>query len=49
MYLCSMAVDEGAGVISHIQADFADRRDSVLLPSIVEPLHQRLLAQQLPW
>jgi transposase len=47
-YLCSMAVDEGAGVISHIQADFADRRDSVLLPSIVEPLHQRLLAQELP-
>jgi hypothetical protein len=23
-YLCSMAVDEGHGVISHIQADFAD-------------------------
>ena len=47
-YLCSMAVDEGAGVISHIQADFADRRDSVLLESIVEPLHQRLLAHDLP-
>jgi transposase len=47
-YLCSMAVDESTGVISHIQADFADRRDSVLLPSIVEPLHQRLLAQELP-
>lgn len=47
-YLCSMAVDEGHGLISHIQADFADRRDSVLLPSIVEPLHQRLLAQELP-
>lgn len=47
-YLCSMAVDEGNGVISHIQADFADRRDSVLLPSIVEPLYQRLLAHKLP-
>ena len=47
-YLCSMAVDEGTGVISHIQADFADRRDSVLLESIVEPLHQRLLSHDLP-
>jgi transposase len=47
-YLCSLAVDEGHGVISHVQADFADRRDSTLLPSIVEPLHQRLLAHDLP-
>jgi transposase len=47
-YLCSMAVDEGHGLISHIQADFADRRDSVLLESIVEPLHQRLLTHDLP-
>lgn len=47
-YLCSMAVDEGHGFISHIQADFADRRDSVLLESIVAPLHQRLLAHNLP-
>ncbi len=47
-YLCSMAVDEGHGIISHVQADFADRRDSMLLPSIVEPLHQRLLAHDLP-
>jgi transposase len=47
-YLCSMAVDEGHGVISHIQADFADQRDSTLLPSIVAPLRQRLLAQELP-
>ncbi|QKG59270.1 transposase (plasmid) [Hymenobacter sp. BRD128] len=46
--LCSMAVDEGHGVISHIQADFADQRDSTLLPSIVAPLQQRLLAQELP-
>jgi hypothetical protein len=47
-YLCSMAVDEASGVISHIQADFADRRDSVLLESIVAPLHQRLLTLDLP-
>jgi hypothetical protein len=47
-YLCSMAVDEGHGLISHIQADFADQRDSTLLPSIVAPLQQRLLAQALP-
>ena len=47
-YLCSMAVDEGHGVVSHVQADFADRRDSTLLESIVAPLHQRLLAHDLP-
>lgn len=47
-YLCSLAVDEGHGVISHVQADFADRRDSTLLPSIVAPLCQRLLAHDLP-
>jgi transposase len=27
-YLCSVAVDTASGIISHIQADFADRRDS---------------------
>ena len=43
-----MAVDESTGVISHVQADFADRRDSVRLESIVAPLHQRLLAHDLP-
>jgi transposase len=47
-YLCSLAVDEGHGVISHVQADFADRRDSTLLPSIIEPLYQQLLAHDLP-
>ena len=47
-YLYSLAVDEGHGVISHVQADFADRRNSTLLPSIVEPLHQRRLAYDLP-
>lgn len=47
-YLCSMAVDEGYGVISHVQADFADQRDCTLLPSIVAPLHQRLATHDLP-
>ena len=47
-YRCIMAVDEGHGVISHIQADFADRRDSTLLQSIIESMHQRLLAHELP-
>jgi transposase len=47
-YLCSMAVDEGHGVISHVQADFADQRDCTLLPSIVAPLRQRLAAHELP-
>ncbi|QKG59177.1 IS1182 family transposase (plasmid) [Hymenobacter sp. BRD128] len=46
-YLCSMAVDEAHGVISHVQADFADQRDCTLLPSIVAPLHQRLTTQGL--
>ena len=41
-------MDEASGVTSHIQADFADRRDSVLLPSIITPLRQRLLAYELP-
>jgi hypothetical protein len=36
-YLCSMAVDEGHGVISHVQADFADQRDCTPLLSIVAP------------
>jgi hypothetical protein len=48
-YLCRLAVDEGKGVISCIHADSADRRDSVLLPSIVEPLYQRLAAHELPF
>ncbi|MGI4744287.1 MAG: transposase [Janthinobacterium lividum] len=47
-YRCRLAVDEAHGVISHVQADFTDRRDCTLLPSLVEPLHQRLLAQDLP-
>ena len=42
-----MAVDEGTGVISHIQADFADRRDSTHLPDFVRQLQTRLTANDL--
>jgi hypothetical protein len=41
-YLCSLAVDTGHGVITHVQADFADSRDSLHLTSLVERLHTRL-------
>jgi len=41
-------VNECQGVIGPIQADFAERCDSVLLPSLVRPLHQRLFMQHLP-
>jgi hypothetical protein len=47
-YLCSLAVDTAHGVISHVQADLADSRDSVHLPQLVTHLQQRLLAQGLP-
>jgi len=46
-YLCSVAVDTAKGVISHVQADFADTRDSLYLPSIVEHVQQRLRANEL--
>ena len=48
-YLCSLAVDTAHGVISHGQADFADSRDRVHLPSVVHHLPPRLLAQGLHW
>jgi hypothetical protein len=35
-------VDTATGVISHVQADFADSRDSLHLPNLVERLHTRL-------
>jgi len=47
-YLCSLAVDTASGLISHVQADLADSRDSVHLPRLVEQLQTRLTAQQLP-
>jgi len=46
-YLCSVAVDTASGLISHIQADFADRRDSLHLPDLVPRLHTRLATNEL--
>ena len=42
-----MAVDTARGLISHIQADFADRRDSTQLPELVPRLQVRLAANGL--
>jgi transposase len=47
-YLCSLAVDPAKGVISHIQADFADSRDSLHLPGLIERLQSRLLTNEVP-
>jgi transposase len=46
-YLCSVAVDTASGLISHIQADFADRRDSIHLPDLVPRLQTRLATNEL--
>ncbi|MBF9238803.1 transposase [Hymenobacter sp. BT683] len=46
-YLCSLAVDTAHGVIRHVQADFADRRDSLHLPRLLTGLQRRLRAQEL--
>ncbi len=46
-YHCSLAVDTAEGVISHVQADFADGRDSQCLPDIAFKLQQRLAANEL--
>ncbi|WP_338877434.1 transposase (plasmid) [Spirosoma sp. SC4-14] len=46
-YHCSLAVDTAEGVISHVQADFADRRDSHYLPDITLKLQQRFAANEL--
>ena len=46
-YHCSKAVDSAEGVISHIQADFANKRDSQCLPSIVTGLQSRLKDNEL--
>jgi transposase len=46
-YHCSLAVDTAEGVISHVQADFADGRDSQYLPDITLRLQQRLAANEL--
>ena len=42
-----MAVDTAEGVISHVQADFADGRDSQCLPDITRKLQQRLASNEL--
>jgi hypothetical protein len=41
-------VDTASGLISHVQADLADSRDSVHLPRLVAHLQTRLTTQQLP-
>ncbi|RZK31296.1 MAG: hypothetical protein EOO61_18205 [Hymenobacter sp.] len=46
-YRCSMAVDTAEGVISHVQADFADGRDSQYLPHISNQLQNRLKDNEL--
>jgi transposase len=46
-YLCSVAVDTAKGVISHVQADFADSRDSLHLPRLLTGLQQRLRKNEL--
>jgi hypothetical protein len=46
-YHCSLAVDTAKGVISHVQADFADGRDSQYLPGLVIQVQDRLKESQL--
>ena len=46
-YFCNVAVDTASGIISHIQADFADRRDSAHMPELVPQLQTRLSANKL--
>ena len=46
-YLCSLAVDTAHGVISHVQANLADSRDSLHLPDLVERLQARLHSNDL--
>ncbi|SMB79586.1 transposase IS4 family protein [Hymenobacter roseosalivarius DSM 11622] len=46
-YLCSLAVDTGHGLITHVQADLADSRDSLHLPRLLTGLQQRLRTHEL--
>jgi transposase len=41
-YLCNMAVDTGQGVITHIQADYADKKDSRYLEDMATKTKQQL-------
>ena len=47
-YRCRLAVDTAHGVISHVQADDADKRDSLHLPRLLSGLQQRLRTNELP-
>ena len=47
-YRCRLAVDTAHGVISHVQADLADGRDSLYLPRLLTGLQHRLRAHELP-
>ena len=46
-YRCSLAVDTAKGVISHVQADLADSRDSRHLPRLLTGLQRRLRVHEL--
>jgi hypothetical protein len=46
-YLCSLAVDTAKGVISHVQADYAESRESLHLPRLLDGLQRRLRAHAL--
>ena len=46
-HLCSLAVDTAHGVISHVQADFADSRDSLHFPRLLAGLQRRLRGHEL--
>ena len=41
-YLVQLAVDTNRHVITHVQAEHADRKDSLCLPDLLPPLTQRL-------
>ena len=47
-YLCRLAVDTAQGVISHVQANFADSRDSLHLPRLLTGLQHRYGSHELP-
>ena len=48
-YLSQLAVDTGSHVITHISADYADKKDNQCLKGIVDKLQPRLQAQGLFW
>lgn len=46
-YFCSLVVDIGHGLITHVQADLADSRDSLHLPRLLTGLQQCLRTYEL--